>query len=233
MTTLNKASLQSIFAQGDVPQGTDFAALINSQVNLAETLLQSMAGPLQTTKLAAPLVSAAAMNITGTFMPANLSTGIVSAVSINLTGNISSNGTLTVSAASVSGIVSAASLNVTGDVRAAGGQVISSAATIQNGIFQGVGIVSAVGTDQATGAPLTFIMNRLQGVVDSQSTGFAIPANKTGLTQYIVNETAVSANLWPPTGGKINGGSANTIFVIAGNTSYTIIHVAASAYGVK
>lgn len=227
MTTLNKSSLQAVFAQGDVPQGTDFANLIQSQVNLAETVLQSMAGALQATKLAAPTVSAANINVTGLFTPANISTGIVSAASVNLSGNAK------VSTLSVGTTVSAQTLNVTGDVQAATGQVIASAATIANGVFQGVGIVSAVGTAQATGAQLTFVMNRLQGVTDGQATGFALLANRQGWTQYIVNETSTSANLWPPTGGKINGGTANTVFALAGNTSYTIFHVAASAYGVK
>lgn len=73
----NKATLVSLFSQGDVPQGSDFANLINSSVNMAETAIQSMAGPLQATKLASPLVSAATINSTNVnitnFSPANLS----------------------------------------------------------------------------------------------------------------------------------------------------------------
>lgn len=223
----NKASLVTLFAQGQVPQGTNFADLINSQVNLAETAVQSMTGSLQTTELDTPLVSAAAVNVTATLTVA----GVFSPASLS-TGNITSTGTVTASAMNVTNAVSAASLNVTGDILGASGRLTVSAATVTNGILQGVGIVSAVGTTQATGATLTFTINRLQGVADGQTTGFAIPANKVGLTQYILNETATSANLWPPTGGKING-TTNNAFVLAGNTGYTIFHVTASAYGVK
>ena len=80
---------------------------------------------------------------------------------------------------------------------------------------------------------LTATINRGQGVADGQTTGFRLQANKAGLVQYLINETAVSGNLWPPTGGKINNGAANGVFVLAANTSYTIFHYAASAYGVK
>ena len=100
-------------------------------------------------------------------------------------------------------------------------------------LIQPVAIISALGTTQAAAAPLTATVNRCQGVTDGQTTGFALQANKAGFVQYLINETAVSANLWPPVGGKINNGAANGVFVLAANTPYTIFHYAASAYGVK
>lgn len=100
-------------------------------------------------------------------------------------------------------------------------------------LIQPVAIITALGTTQAAAAPLTAVINRGQGVVDGQTTGFVLQANKAGFVQYLINETAVSANLWPPTGGKINNGAGNAVFVLAANTSYTIFHYAASAYGVK
>lgn len=100
------------------------------------------------------------------------------------------------------------------------------------GVYQPVGIMSAQGTAQGTAAILTAIITRGAGVVDGTTTGFAIPANRTGLTQYIINGGA-SANLWPPTGGTINALSANAAFAMAASTLYTIVHVATSAYAVK
>lgn len=232
MTTYTKTTLATFFETGDVPTGTDYANLIDSQVNIAETSTQAMQGSLSMTELIAARVSAANGSFTGllsaeSFITTTLTASALAAKSLTLTGNLNgTNGSFTLT-------VSAASLNVTGDVSAATGTVYASATRSVNGIFAGVGIVSAAGTAQATGALLTNVINRGQGVTDGQTTGFAIPAGRTGLTQYLLVETNTSANLWPPTGGTINGKAANTVFALAGQTSYTIFHVAASAYGVK
>lgn len=206
MTQYNKATLKTFFETGDVPNGSDYANFIDSCLNLVETGEQDMAGPLGTSELIASRVSAGNINVTGTFSTNTFS---------------------------VAGIVSAAGLSVTGDLRAANGSVVVSAATIVNGVFQSVGIVSAAGTAQASAAPITFIMNNCQGATDGQATGFVIPANRTGLTQYVIYKGAVSANLWPPIGGTINTLSQNSPFPLAAGTSYTIMHIAVSAYGVK
>lgn len=206
MTNYNKTTLATFFAQGDVPQGTDYANLINSQVNLVETAIQAMAGPLSTTELDTPLVSAAAVNVTGSF---------------TIGGNFG-----------ITGKMSAASLNVTGDVSAATGTVYASAMRSTNGFIGSVGIVSAAGTAQATAASLTFVVNRGKGIADGQTTGFTPLTNQPGLVQYLFNE-GVSANLWPPTGGTINGLAANAAYALAASAMVTIVHLTASAYGVK
>lgn len=210
-TTYNKSQLATFFAQGDIPTGNDYENLIYSQVNIVETALQSMAGPLSVTKLITPLVSASNANVTGLFTIAALS---------------ANTGTFT-------GTVSAASLNVTGDVLANAGSVNASAMRASSGFYVGPGvIISAAGTTQATGALLTAVINRLQGVTNGTTTGFSILANRTGWIQYIINETAVSANLWPPIGGQINDQGINNPWPILGGNSYTILHSQASAYGV-
>lgn len=185
----NKASLVTIFSQGAVPQGTDFANLINSSVNMSETALQTMSGPLQSTEFDAATVSASTVNA--------------------LNGNF------------------VASLATTCDVSANANTVYCSATK------HPVGIVSAVGTAQATAAQLTFSICRGQGTTDGQATGFGLLSNRTGWMQYLKYEGTVSANLWPPLGGTINNLSTNIPFPLAGGVTYTIIHVAASAYGVK
>jgi hypothetical protein len=45
----NKSSLIALFENGDVPQGTDFQNLINSNLNLDETGTQTLAGSLSAT----------------------------------------------------------------------------------------------------------------------------------------------------------------------------------------
>ena len=116
-------------------------------------------------------------------------------------------------------------INVTGSVTASAGQFTS-------GVFLGTGVVSALGSTQATAAPLAFIINEGKGIVDGTTTGFALPANKSGLVQYLFNR-GVSANLWPPTGGQINGLAANAPLALAASAMVTIVHLAASAYAVK
>lgn len=222
MTTYNKASLKTFFETNDIPTGTDYANLIDSYVNLVETSVQAMAGNLQVPKIIVSRVSASNLNCYGVL---SASTGYIS--------NLAVDGVFSVtSAASFAGKVSANALNVATDVSANTGTVYASAMRSINGVFQGVGIVSAAGTAQATAAPLANIINQAKGVVDGSTTGFAIPANRTGLTQIIYNDS-VSANLWPPTGGTINALGANAAFSMAASTPYAIYHIAASAYAVK
>lgn len=220
MTTYNKSSLQAFFETGDVPTGTNYADLIDSCVNVAETAVQSINGPLNPTELITPRVSATNANFTGT----------VSAASMNISGSLSvasfSANFLTL------GVVSAASINVAGDVSAATGTVYASAMRSVNGLLSGTGIVSAAGTAQATAAVLTNVINRGKGIVDGSTTGFTPLNNRAGLVQYLFNEGG-SANLWPPTGGTINGLAANTAFPLVASAMVTIVHLTASAYAVK
>lgn len=203
-----KATLVLLFEQGDVPQGTNFADMINSSVNLNETTLQTMLGPLSSTELIAARVSATNGIFTGTLSIA----GVMSA------GNVNFN------------TISTSSMNVATDVSAAG--TVYASAMRSGGFIGTSGIVSAAGTAQATAAILTNVVNRGKGVVDGTTTGFTPLTNRAGLVQYLFNE-GVSANLWPPTGGTINGLAANAAFALAASASYTIFHISASAYGVK
>lgn len=131
------------------------------------------------------------------------------------------------------GIVSATSLNLTtGDVSAAASTVYASAVRSTRGFFSGVGVVSAAGTTQGAAAILTNAINRGKGIVDGSTTGFAPLANRAGLVQYLFNEGA-SANLWPPTGGTINGLAADAVFPLAASAMVTIVHLTASSYAVK
>jgi hypothetical protein len=139
----------------------------------------------------------------------------------------------TVSASTVNaiGTITGASISITSDV-SANGTIYASAMRSTNGFIGSTGIVSAAGTAQATAASLTFIVNRGKGITDGQTTGFTPLTGRPGLVQYLFNE-GVSANLWPPTGGTINGQAVNTAFALAASAMVTIVHLTASAYGVK
>jgi len=218
MTTYNKTTLKTFFETGDVPTGTDYANLIDSQINIVETTTQSMAGAINPTELITPRVSATDINITnslavgGTFSAATLVLDKVTASAVV--------------ANTVSATLGHFDTSVSADV------VFCSAVKATSGVYYGVGVVSAAGTTQGTAAVLTNIVNRGKGVADGVTTGFALPANRTGLVQYLFNE-GVSANLWPPTGGTINGLAVNTAFPLVASSTVTIIHLTASAMAVK
>lgn len=220
MTTYNKNTLKTFFENLDIPGGGDYANLIDSQVNIVETTEQAMGGALNAPELIAARVSAGNVNITGTLTVA----GQFSASNLRVTD-------LTASAASITGIVSAATLNVTGDVSAATGTVYASALRTTK-VYGNVAIISAAGTTQATAAILTAVVNRGFGVADGVTTGFAPPGNNAGLVQFLFNNGA-SANLWPPTGGTINGLAANAAFPLVASAMVTIIHLTASAMAAK
>lgn len=238
MTTYNKSSLAAFFETGDIPTGTDYTNLIDSCVNVAETSAQSIASPFNPTELITPRVSATNANFTGIVSADRIAAsaasfvGAVSANSITAL-TVNANSKLNAFLGTFTGIVSAgAGINVVGDVSANTSTVYASALRSTNGLISGVGVVSAAGTAQATAATLTSIINRGKGIVDGTTTGFAPLANRAGLVQYLFNEGA-SANLWPPTGGTINGLAANAAFSLAASAMVTIVHLTASAYAVK
>lgn len=218
MTTYNKTTLKTFFETGDVPAGGDYANLIDSCLNIVETGVQAMGGALQPTELITARVSATNVNVTGTLTVAGIfSAANLVADSITASAHIGVTG-------SFSATVSAATLNVT---TVSAGTVYST-----NGVINGSGVVSAAGTTQGAAAVLTNVINRGKGVADGTTTGFTPLANKAGLVQYLFNE-GVSANLWPPTGGFINGLAVNTAFPLVASAAYTIFHITASSYGVK
>lgn len=228
MTTYARSTLKTFFENGDVPSGTDYSNLIDSCLNIVETGVQTMGGALNPTELITSRVSAGTgiftgdVNVAGIISANNISMfGILSANSINMYGNLTNTGNILGSAATF-----------TGDVSASTSTIYASAMRSTNGVFSGVGVVSAAGTAQATAAVLTNVINRGKGVADGVTTGFTPLANRAGLVQYLYNE-GPSANLWPPTGGTINGLAANTAFSLATSAMVTIVHITASAYAVK
>lgn len=199
----SKSQLVLLFEQGDVPQGSNFADLINSSVNMNETAVQTLLGPLNPTEIIAARVSATNGVFTGT-----LSIGGVTSAKDIYGDNV----------------------RLSNDVSAAG--TVYSSAVRSGGFIGTTNIVSAAGVTQGTAAVLPNVVNRGKGIADGTTTGFTPLANRPGLVQYLFNEGA-SANLWPPTGGFINGLAVNAAFSLAASAMVTIVHLTASAYAVK
>ena len=260
MTNFNKSTLKTFFETGDVPAGQQYADLIDSNVNLVETAIQNMAGPLFTTELVATRVSATDYTATNLSTTGTMSLNAGSRIILNASSSrieiktggdllVSAEGSITITAsadvdltATAGDITITASGNIAlqpgtavrifSDISAESNTIYVSAVRSTRGMFAGVGIVSAAGTTQGTAASLTNVINRGKGIVDGTTTGFTPLANRAGLVQYLFNEGA-SANLWPPTGGFINGLAVNAAFPLATSAMVTIVHLTASAYAVK
>lgn len=213
MTTYNKNSLKTFFEQGDKPTGSDYANLIDSQVNIVETSVQMMGGALQTTELITPRVSATNINVTGTMSAASF---IVNSISANIL-NVGTSANI-----SQAFITNASATNL---------NVVSANITSQR---SSVVTIAASGTTLGTANLLTTARKTLlNSVTDTTATGVGLLANQTGLEQILINDTATSANLWPCTGGQINALASGAAFALAGHTQYFIVHIKASGYTVK
>lgn len=228
MTTYNKTTLKTFFETNDVPSGNDYANLIDSQINIVETALQSMAGPLQSTELNAARVSAGNAAFTGTLTvtgqfsaKANFKAKSITVSAMTITSNVSANAGYFNSDVSVSGNISVATVSATNFY-------------MQAGSISGPATISASGTTLGAANLLTTArITLLTAATDGTATGIGLLSNKSGLQQYVYNDTAVSANLWPCTGGQINNLASGAAFGLTSKTLYTIIHTKASGYAVK
>lgn len=76
--------------------------------------------------------------------------------------------------------------------------------------------ITAVGTAQVGAAELTGGLNIV--TTASGQTAVVLPANAAAGSPIVVRVTSATAGLvFPPTGGSINGGSANASFSVAQN----------------
>lgn len=218
-TTYNKSSLAAFFQTGDKPQGTDYENLIYSQVNIVETALQAMGGPLSATELIAPRVSATNIAANAIAATTSGSFGELNTTVLNAAGTINTT-SITATTSGTFGVIAATSANLTNaNVSAMRSQVLT---------------IVASGTTLGTANLLTTSRKTLlTSVTDGTATGVGLLSNQTGLEQYLINDTAVSANLWPCTGGQINALASGAAFALAAHTMYTVIHIKASGYTVK
>jgi hypothetical protein len=208
MTAYSRTQLAAFFQTGDVPTGSDYSNLIDSCLNMVDTSEQQIASKFNapeviTSRLSAGNAAVVGTLTVGTLSQSNITTGIVSA------------STVITDALSVSANTSANNIWINGD------------------FYRSVVTIAASGSAIGGANLLTGQISRLTTVTDGTATGVILQANKTGLVQYLYNETATSANLYPCVGGQINVLASSAPFALAGSTLYTIVHTKASGYAVK
>ena len=84
---------------------------------------------------------------------------------------------------------------------------------------------------QAGATALTGAVNLV--TTGNASDGVVLPADRVaGDVVYVVNLSANALNLYPSTGGALNGGSANAAVAIAANAAATCINTGSDNWGV-
>ncbi len=87
-------------------------------------------------------------------------------------------------------------------------------------------ITAHSGGAQTNAVPLTSTINVLTTVAAAGDSVILV-GTVIGYSQKVINRTATSANVFPPTGGTIQGGSANAASALAANTAavYNLVAV--------
>ena len=92
--------------------------------------------------------------------------------------------------------------------------------------------VAAAGNSQATATALTASLNVVTSATGTSADGVLLPAGYAqGEIILIVNATAVALDVFPPTGGAINGGSANAAKALAANISGLYVSLGGGDWG--
>lgn len=193
MTSLNRVDLKAKFESGDAPQGSDYADLIDSFVNLAETTAQSMQGNLSFAGgFSAASIAGGTATITGSFSAANIWTGTLWATNVDATTVSAQTITFSTLAAPTSG------LTVTNSLVFTAGYVKETVAS-----------VACISTTQAAGFTLSNAINILRTVATAANDAVVIPGFYPGARFTVINNTTGSAQIFPPSGGSFDGGSPN------------------------
>ncbi len=87
---------------------------------------------------------------------------------------------------------------------------------INNNVTSITAAVAAAGTDGLTGTPLTTAYNIVTTSTATTADGVRLPASKpAGCVVKVHNASANTIEVFPPTGGTINGGSVDASVTIA------------------
>ena len=101
--------------------------------------------------------------------------------------------------------------------------------TLVGGIVTGV---AAAGADQATATEVNGAFNVVTSATGTTADGVRLPDDYPyGVPLYIINATAVALDVFPPTSGTINGGSANAAKALAANMSGCYVRYSATGWG--
>ncbi len=98
--------------------------------------------------------------------------------------------------------------------------------------LNGNATIAAAGSTQATATAVTAGLTIVSAATGTSADGVRLPANwGIGETITIVNITAVALDVWPPTGGAINGGSADAAKALAANMAGEYVSLGSGNWG--
>lgn len=96
----------------------------------------------------------------------------------------------------------------------------------------GTATIAALGDTQATAAAVTAGLTIVNAATATSADGVRLPASfGIGEEITIVNTTAAALDVFPPTGGAINGGSANAAKALAANMGGRYISLGGGNWG--
>lgn len=105
---------------------------------------------------------------------------------------------------------------------------------MQNARFVG-GVDSAVaaaGNSQATATELSAAVNIVTSSTATSADGVKLPDNyAVGDMVMVVNTTDNALDVWPPSGGAINGGSADALAALAANMTGLYVSIGDGNWG--
>ncbi len=96
----------------------------------------------------------------------------------------------------------------------------------------GVATIAAAGSTQATATAVTAGLTIVSSATGTTADGIRLPASwGIGESITIVNTTDVALDVFPSTGGAINGGTANAAKALAANMSGRYISIGSDNWG--
>lgn len=198
MSSLDRITLRAKFENGDQPQGSDYEDLIDSALNLAETTVQTLNGPIV---------------FAGGISAASISTG-----SISMTGTISA-ATFWGAVANVTTVsaqtVTLSTLNVPTTGASVGGNLTFTAGYLGHTVDTSV---AAISTAQASARLLTAAVNVIKSSTTAANDSVRLPGLYPGVRFVVINDTTQSARIYPPTGGQINALGTNAALDLGPNS---------------
>lgn len=219
MAASTPTSLKARFETGDIPNQSDYEDLIDSFVNFEVT--------------AAVQVMKGSLTVQGELVVGQFSAANVTAQ--NFVGETGTFGSITTSALNVTSVLDAATVS-------AGSATFTTVATdsidatlvsAKNRITQPVdSSVAGMGTTQASGKSLSSHINVLESVGSATDNAFILPGGYGGWTQTVINNTSVTAQIFPPVGASatIDGLSANNAQTLNPSGIMTIYHVTSARF---
>jgi len=92
--------------------------------------------------------------------------------------------------------------------------------------------VAAAGNSQATATEAGGAVNVITSATGTSADGVRLPASRAeGELLMIINATTVALDVWPPSGGAINGGTTDAAKALAANMSGLYVSMGAGNWG--